>query len=180
MVAIVSQIGNDFDEDAHQSLREDTKWAEDENGNVLEGQAAITGLMSLLAGVLKFNSTLKQVTLANTGLDDASGAYFATSLLENKTLLGLDVSSNPIGTEGIALLANAARAHQQNLQEEEEALRRQQNAARLSEERGEDRVVPRSVQVRVEPWRDVRTRSTSSTVHVVRRSSAHARLTPVA
>ena len=69
------------------------------------------GVMSMLAGVLKFNNTLKTVTLSNTGIDDTSGAFFATSLLENKTLQAFDISNNPIGTEGMAVLAAAAREH---------------------------------------------------------------------
>ena len=70
------------------------------------------GVMSLLAGVLKFNQTLKTVTLANTGLDDASGAFFATALLENKTLENIDISANPLlGHQGITEVARAARDH---------------------------------------------------------------------
>ena len=45
------------------------------------------GVMSLLAGVLKFNCSLTTVVLAGVGLDDASGAFFATALLENNCLL---------------------------------------------------------------------------------------------
>lgn len=62
--------------------------------------------MSLLAGVLKFNQTLKTITLSNTGLDDASGAFFATALLENKTLENIDISANPLlGSTGITEIA---------------------------------------------------------------------------
>jgi hypothetical protein len=70
------------------------------------------GVMSLLAGVLKFNESLKRVVLANVGLDDAAGAFFATALLENKTLENMDISGNPsLGATGITGIAMAARDH---------------------------------------------------------------------
>ena len=84
---------------------------EDENGNVSDEKVVITGLMSLLAGVLKFNSSLKRLELANTGLNNEATAFFATALLENKTLEHFDVSKNPIGPEGITEIAEAARLH---------------------------------------------------------------------
>ena len=44
----------------------------------------------MLAGVLKFNSSLKVLGLQETGFDDTAAGYFYTALLENKTLEHLD------------------------------------------------------------------------------------------
>ena len=38
MVALISQIRNDFDEETHKYFFQDTEWAEDENGQVDEGK----------------------------------------------------------------------------------------------------------------------------------------------
>ena len=92
-------------------LKEPDEAGDDEEGAVKTGSGSRLGVMSMLAGVLKFNQSLKRVCVADTGLDDAAGAFFATALLENKTLQELDVSNNPIGTTGVADIAAAAREH---------------------------------------------------------------------
>ena len=65
----------------------------------------------LLAGVVKFNSSLSRLTLVNTGLNRPAASSFATALLENKALEHLDLSQNPIGAEGVAEIAHAVRTH---------------------------------------------------------------------
>ena len=68
---------------------------EEEGASPAPGKGSKLGVMSMLAGVLKFNQSLQRVCVADTGLDDAAGAFFATALLENKTLQELDVSKQP-------------------------------------------------------------------------------------
>ena len=66
----------------------------------------------LLAGVIRFNMSLKSLLLTDTGLDDAAAASFATALKDNKTLQHLDLSGNAeIGAAGIRIIAEAIRAH---------------------------------------------------------------------
>ena len=82
------------------------------NNDVVEDKKISNqGLMSMLAGVLKYNSSLKMVSVAGTGVDNAAASFFATALLENKVLEDFDVSSNPIGPEGATEMAEAARKH---------------------------------------------------------------------
>ena len=69
------------------------------------------GLMSLLAGVFRFNSSIRKLQLSNTGLDSDSLAFFTTALKENSSLEELDVSGNDITAEGIQKLAEAAFGH---------------------------------------------------------------------
>ena len=59
-------------------------------------------VLMLLAGVLKFNSSLKNLSIKATGFDDVAAGYFYSALVENKVLVELDISSNPVDAEGIA------------------------------------------------------------------------------
>ena len=84
----------------------------DEEGNpILPGTMSTNAVIMLLAGVVKFNSSLKNLTLANTGLETKAAGYFATALQENKVLEHLDLSGNPIEGAGIIDIAEAARTH---------------------------------------------------------------------
>ena len=86
--------------------------AVDEEGNpTLPGTMSTNAVIMLLAGVVKFNTSLKNLTLANTGLETKAAGYFATALQENKVLEHLDLSGNPIEGEGIIDIAEAARTH---------------------------------------------------------------------
>ena len=84
--------------------------AVDEAGEVIKPVSTKSVIM-LLAGVLKFNTSLKSLTLSDTGLDGTGANYFATALQENKVLEQLDLSGNPISGEGVSGIAEAARTH---------------------------------------------------------------------
>ena len=68
-------------------------------------------VLMLLAGVVKFNTSLRTLILKGTGFDDAAAGYLSTSLLENKVLEHLDISDNPVDAEGVAEIAAAVRMH---------------------------------------------------------------------
>ena len=65
----------------------------------------------MLAGVLKFNSTLKSLEVKRMGLDDSGAANFYYALLENKTLEDLNISENAVGPVGVAKLSEGVREH---------------------------------------------------------------------
>ena len=68
-------------------------------------------VISLLAGVLKFSTSLRRLTLA-AGLTDAGASSLATAMRENKCLEHLDVSrADSVGTVGIEELSAALRLH---------------------------------------------------------------------
>ena len=75
------------------------------------GQASTSPVILLLAGVVKFNSSLRTLKLTDTGLDTTAAGYFATAMQVNQALEHLDLSGNPIGAQGIAEIAEATRAH---------------------------------------------------------------------
>ena len=65
----------------------------------------------LLAGVVKFNSTLKSLTLSS-GLNNNGAESVATAVRENTTLEHLDVSGqHAIDAEGVQLLCESVRSH---------------------------------------------------------------------
>ena len=68
-------------------------------------------IILLLAGVVKFNSTLKRLTLA-AGVNNEGAQSVATALKENRVLEHLDVfGKNTIDAEGVVLIASAIRMH---------------------------------------------------------------------
>ena len=68
-------------------------------------------IILLLAGVIKFNSTLKNLTLAS-GVNNEGAKSLATAIKENKTLEHLDISGqNLIDAEGVEQIASAICKH---------------------------------------------------------------------
>jgi len=82
-----------------------------EPDHVADSVGVSNPVLMLLAGVLRFNTSLEDVIVTETGLDNAAAAFFQLALQDNKTLKQLDISNNPIGAEGVALIAGAARMH---------------------------------------------------------------------
>ena len=86
-------------------------------GQVAKTEAVIVppkanSVIMLLAGVVKFNTSLSVLCLAATGLDSTAASYFATALRENTVLQSLDLSNNPLlSAEGITSIAEACRTH---------------------------------------------------------------------
>ena len=73
--------------------------------------ANVDPTIHLLAGVVKFNTCLTSLTLAN-GLNNKGGACLAVALHENKTLEHLDISGeHSIDPTGIEEVAKAVRTH---------------------------------------------------------------------
>ena len=68
-------------------------------------------VLMLLAGVLRFNTSLETVVVSETGLDNAAAAFFKLALRENQALKQFDVSHNPMGAEGVSMISDAARSH---------------------------------------------------------------------
>ena len=57
--------------------------------------------------LLKHNNTLETLDLSGNNVDDNSAKLIADGLVENSSLLRLDVSSNPIGVDGATSLLHA-------------------------------------------------------------------------
>ena len=79
--------------------------------NGKDSNAVPSSVLMLLAGVVKFNSSLTNLGLQETGFDDTAAGYFYTALCENKVLKQLDLSGNPVDSVGIAELAEGVRHH---------------------------------------------------------------------
>ena len=74
--------------------------------------AVSSAVLMLLAGVLKFNQSLKKLSLAGCGVGPEHASYFATALSENKVLEFLDLSNNPkLDSKGVAEMAVSIRSH---------------------------------------------------------------------
>ena len=65
----------------------------------------------LLAGVLKFNASLRELRAADSGMDNEAAAFLAAALRINKHLEQLDLRGNPIDVKGVAQLADSIIAH---------------------------------------------------------------------
>jgi hypothetical protein len=68
-------------------------------------------VLMMLAGILKFNSSLTKVEILNMGLDDRATKDYYYAIKENTVLEYLDISGNPVGAAGIAEIAEAVRTH---------------------------------------------------------------------
>ena len=68
-------------------------------------------VLMLLAGILKFNTSLTKLEVLDMGLDDAAAKNFNLALRENTVLEHLDISGNPLGAEGVALISDAVSTH---------------------------------------------------------------------
>ena len=73
--------------------------------------------LKLLAGVLKFNTSLRSLCLAETGFDGAAAGFFSAALRANKDLEHLDLSRNPLvdaeqyDIAAISKIAKAVETH---------------------------------------------------------------------
>lgn len=65
-----------------------------------------------LAEVIKFNTTLRDVSLANTVLNAQGCALLADALIMNRTLQSLNLEKNRIGAAGADFLAGALGANE--------------------------------------------------------------------
>lgn len=65
-----------------------------------------------LAEVIKFNTAIREVSLANTVLNPQGCALLADALIMNRTLSSLDLEKNRIGATGARYLAAALRANE--------------------------------------------------------------------
>ena len=70
-----------------------------------------SAILMLLAGVLKYNTSLRSVVINAMDLDDSSATNFYHALRENKTLENIDLANNLIGPKGVAQIAEAVRDH---------------------------------------------------------------------
>ena len=68
-------------------------------------------VLMLLAGVLKFNSSLKSLEVRAMDLDDGAATNFHYALKENTTLEHFDISDNLVGSVGVSKIADAVRSH---------------------------------------------------------------------
>lgn len=64
-----------------------------------------------LAEVIKFNTTIREVSLANTVLNPQGCALLADALIMNRTLNSLNLEKNRVGADGARYLAGALRAN---------------------------------------------------------------------
>ena len=65
----------------------------------------------LLAGVLKFNTSLKSLEVRAMDLDDDAATNFYLALKENTSLEHFDISDNLVGPLGVSKIAEAVRSH---------------------------------------------------------------------
>lgn len=65
-----------------------------------------------LAEVIKFNTTLRDVSLANTVLNPNGCALLADALIMNRTLEGLNLEKNRVGPAGAKFLSSALSANE--------------------------------------------------------------------
>lgn len=65
-----------------------------------------------LAEVIKFNTTIREVSLANTVLNSQGCALLADALIMNRTLTSLNLEKNRVGAAGAHFLGAALRANE--------------------------------------------------------------------
>lgn len=65
-----------------------------------------------LAEVIKFNTAIREVSLANTVLNSQGCALLADALIMNRTLSSLNLEKNRVGAAGARYLAAALRANE--------------------------------------------------------------------
>jgi len=83
----------------------------DKPEKVLKADGKVEPVILLLAGVVKFNTTLTRLTLAS-GVNNEGAASVATAIKDNQTLEHLDVSGkNAITSGGIEKICAAVRVH---------------------------------------------------------------------
>ena len=85
--------------------------ADDDGARAPDRSRVTNAVLMLLAGVLKFNSSLKNLVLADCGVGPEAAGYFATALLENTALERLDLSHNQLDDKGISEIAASLRSH---------------------------------------------------------------------
>ena len=55
-----------------------------------------SGAVRLLAGIVKFNTALEELNLANCGVEPSSAAALAQGLMNNRSLRDINLAKNPL------------------------------------------------------------------------------------